>query len=302
MFNLVVLGSITEDIIITPQERKQFIGGVPVYAAAVAKALGEPIEIVSKVGTDFHLKNLKLLNSFGVDLDGFKITGKSSMKFENKYNEKGHRSQKILSFSDKISFEDIPESYFQAPCIHLGPVYNEIDLELIKQVRKRFELVSLDGQGFTRSLKKGSKEIIIKPWMKYEEYLPLIDILKVDDAELKGLTGSTTMKEATARALSSGIKFLIITRAHKGAIIYHKTKRYDISPVPTTIVDETGAGDTFITAFLLEYLRTKDCHYSAMVAASTAAFKIANSGPIPNYSRADILAKLKTIYPNFIEQ
>ncbi|MHA1220402.1 MAG: carbohydrate kinase family protein, partial [Candidatus Heimdallarchaeota archaeon] len=139
-------------------------------------------------------------------------------------------------------------------------------------------------------------------WMKYEEYLPLIDILKVDDAELKGLTGSTTMKEATARALSFGIKFLIITRAHKGAIIYHKTKRYDISAVPTAIVDETGAGDTFITAFLIEYLRTKDCHYSAMIAASTAAFKISNSGPIPNYSRTDILAKLQTIYPNFIEQ
>ncbi len=112
MLNLIVLGSITEDTIYMPnEEEKHFIGGVPVYAASTAKALGDSIGIVSKVGTDFHLKNLKVMNSLGADLNGFKIIGSTSMKFENKYDLQGQRTQRVLSVSDKIFFSDIPEMY-----------------------------------------------------------------------------------------------------------------------------------------------------------------------------------------------
>ncbi|HUT79925.1 MAG TPA: PfkB family carbohydrate kinase [Candidatus Bathyarchaeia archaeon] len=302
MLDLIVLGSITEDLIITPKEEKRFIGGVPVYAAATAKVLNSSLGIVSKVGVDFHLKNLDVLNSFSADLNGFKIEGQTSMKFENKYSPKGKRTQKLLSTSEKIFFYDIPESYFQSHCIHLGPVFNEINTDLLVKIRDRFKLVSLDGQGFTRSIEKGSKKIILKPWLNYSEYLPLIDILKVDDTELMGITATTNLDKAIDLVLKTDLKFLVITRAHKGAIIYHNNQRYDIPAVPTTVVDETGAGDTFITAFLLEYLRTKDCYYSALMAACTASYKISHLGPIPNYTRDDVISKLKSIYPDFIEK
>ncbi len=302
MLDLIVLGSITEDLIITPKEEKRFIGGVPVYAAATAQVLKATLGIVSKVGVDFHLRNLDVLNSFNADLNGFKIDGQTSMKFENKYSAKGKRTQKLLSTSEKISFDDIPESYIHTSCIHLGPVFNEIDTDLLLKVRDHFKLVSLDGQGFTRSVEKGSKKIVLKPWLDYSEYLPLIDVLKVDDTELMGITATTNLDDAINLALKTKLKFLVITRAHNGAIIFHNEQRYDIPAVPTTIIDETGAGDTFITAFLLEYLRTEDCYYSALIAACTASYKIAHLGPMPNYTKDDIIIKLKSIYPDFIEK
>ncbi|MHA1126351.1 MAG: carbohydrate kinase family protein [Candidatus Heimdallarchaeota archaeon] len=303
MARIIILGSITEDTIYThPDTVTQFIGGVPIYAASVAKALGEKIGIVSKVGTDFHIKNLKVINSLDADLTGFKITGQSSMKFENVYSETGKRTQNILSVSDKIVFEDIPKQYFNTSCIHLGPVFNEISEKLISQVRESFDFVSLDGQGFTRGQKENSKKIILHPWLDYETFLPKLDVLKVDDLELKGITGSTKLDEAIDKALATGIELLVITKAHKGAIIYHKKKRYDIPVIPVDVVDATGAGDTFITAFLLEYLKTKDCYYSGLIAATAAAFKISFSGPIPTYNRQDILTKLKSIYPDFEEK
>ncbi len=303
MLKLVVLGSITEDFIINPiHEQKQYIGGVPIYAASVAKALGEQIGIVSKVGTDFHLKNLKLIHNFGADLNGFQISGKSSMRFENKYNSKGQRTQKILSVSEKITFNDIPESYYNVPCIHLGPVFNEIDLDLISKVREIFPFVSLDGQGFIRGTKESSKKIIHKPWNGYAHYFDYLDLLKVDDTELKNMTNTKQLDEAIDQILETNLHILVITRAHKGAIIFKDKQQFEIPAIPTKVVDETGAGDTFITAFLLEYLKTKDCYYSGLIAASTASFKIANSGPKPKYNRNDIIAKLKSNLPDFQEK
>jgi sugar/nucleoside kinase (ribokinase family) len=236
------------------------------------------------------------------DLTGFKISGSTSMKFENIYSKSGNRIQNILSVSDKITFEDIPEQYRNSSCIHLGPVFNEINEELIPQVRKSFDFISLEGQGFTRGKKANSKKIILHPWFEYEKYLPQLDVLKVDDLELKSITDSKRLEDAIDKALATGLGLLVITRAHNGAIIYHKKKRFDIPAIPTEVVDATGAGDTFITAFLLEYLKTRDCYYSGLIAATAAAFKISFSGPIPKYTRQDILTKLQTIYPDFQEK
>lgn len=303
MVRLIVLGSITEDTIYThPDIVTQSIGGVPIYAASVAKALDEKIGIVSKVGTDFHVKYLKEINALEADLTGFKITGQTSMKFENFYSKSGKRTQQILSVSDKITFEDIPKQYFNSSCIHLGPVFNEINEKLISEVREAFDFVSLEGQGFTRGKKENSKKIILHPWLDYEEFLPKLNVLKVDDLELKGITGSAKLEEAIDKALATGLELLVITRAHKGAIIFHKEKRYDIPAIPTEVVDATGAGDTFITAFLLEYLKTNDCYYSGLIAAAAASFKISFSGPNPTYNRQDILTKLKSIYSDFEEK
>jgi len=298
--NLIVLGSITEDIIKTPDgKERRHIGGVPIYAASTAKALGESIGIVSKVGTDFQMKNLKTINSLEADLNGFAITGQSSMRFENKYLKSGKRVQKVLSFSEKIRFSDIPKIYYSVPCIHLGPVFNEIDPGIIDELRGVFKIISLEGQGFTRSTDSKNGTIVLKPWVDYKDYLHKIDVLKVDDIELKGIIGKSRLKEAIDLALATGLQTLVITRAHKGAIIYHKGKRYDIPALPTDVIDATGAGDTFITAFLLEYMITSDCYYSGLIAASAASLKISYSGPFPKYSRDDIIAKLKESQTTF---
>ena len=303
MIKLIVVGSITQDIIIAPRKSdKHFIGGVPVYAASAARVLGETVGLVSKVGTDFPVKNLKIINSLKADLNGFKISGQHSMVFENKYNSRGKRTQKVLSVSEKITFDDIPSVYFNATSIHLGPVFNEIDLELIPKVRESFDFVSLEGQGFTRRANNKNKKIELGPWANFGEYLPLLDVLKVDDAELKSITSSNDLEKAIQLALDTGLKLLVITLADKGAIIYHENVRYDIPAIPTNVIDETGAGDTFITAFLLEYLRTKDCYYSGLVAASAASFKIATSGPMPNHTKKDIIDRLKEFDQDFIEK
>ena len=135
----------------------------------------------------------------------------------------------LLLNSKKIRFNDIPKVYYAVPCIHLGPVFNEIDPGLIDELRDVFKIISLEGQGFTRSTDSKDGSIVLKPWVDYKDYFHKIDILKVDDFELKGIIGTNRLKEAIDLALATGLQTLVITRAHKGAIIYHEGRRYDIS-------------------------------------------------------------------------
>jgi sugar/nucleoside kinase (ribokinase family) len=304
MIKLVVVGSITEDLILMPkQKEKQSIGGTPIYVTAAAKALGESVGIVSKVGTDFQVKNLKLIQNLGADLNGFQISGKTSMRFKNKYNTKGYRSQELLSISsEKINFNDIPRVYLDIPWIHLGPVYHEIESDFIYEAYQNYEFVSLDVQGFIRSTKGSNGKVIHKPWNNFEELIPHLSLLKVDDFELKSMVGTTKLNKAIDTVLATGLNHLVITRAHQGAIIYQAGKRHDIPALPTKVVDETGAGDTFITAYIFEYLKTKDCYYAGLIAASTAAHNIATPGPLVNYSREDIVNKITTNIPDFKEK
>ncbi len=181
----------------------------------------------------------------------------------------------------------------------MGPVFNEITPNLISEVRDAFKIVSLDGQGFTRNLDEKTRKVILKPWMNFEEYLPKLDILKVDDTEVKGITGTKNLQKGIDLVLDTGLKLLVVTQAHKGAIIYHEKEKFNIPAIPTKVIDETGAGDTFITAFLLEYLKTQDCYYAGLIAAAAASFKISTSGPIPKYTRDSILKKLKSFLPDF---
>ncbi|NHJ49552.1 MAG: hypothetical protein FK733_17310 [Asgard group archaeon] len=303
MLELVVIGSITEDLIVKPNRKEeQLIGGTPIYVAATAKALGKTVGIVSKVGTDFQVKHLKQIHNLEADLNGFQISGNTSMKFKNIYDLKGNRSQEILSSSEEITFEDIPMAYNSVPWIHLGPVFNEISIDIITKIRKKFDFISLDIQGLIRSTKGSSKKIIHKKLANFDEFLPKLNLLKVDDNELKNMTGNKKLSKAIDLVLNTGLEHLVITRAHNGATIYRKDECFEIPAFPTTIVDETGAGDTFITAYILEFLKTNDCQYAGLIAASTASFNISTLGSITNYTREDVINKIQSQYSEFQEK
>ncbi|MEA2070672.1 MAG: PfkB family carbohydrate kinase, partial [Asgard group archaeon] len=228
---LIVVGSITIDKNIFPNGKKeQTIGGPPIYAAATAQALKKKIGIVSKVGTDFQVKYLQTIKNYNSDLNGFRIKGKTSMRFENHYDEKGHRTQKLVSQSEKLSIKDFPDIYFDVPCVHLSPVFHEIPSELFEKLVSSFNFVSCDIQGFVR--KKSSEEdntLILNEWPNYEDFLPKIDLLKVDAQELKALTGESTLTKAIARInKKESVKILVITLAQKGSIIVFNGEQHKI--------------------------------------------------------------------------
>jgi hypothetical protein len=83
----------------------------------------------------------------------------------------------------------------------------EMDGSLIRVLRSdpRVEKVVADAQGFLREVDLGTRSISLRDWSTKREYLPLIDVFKVDEKELRCLVGDRLVDES---GLAEGLKEL----------------------------------------------------------------------------------------------
>ncbi len=294
-FDLIVTGHITYDIIEDPERgRFKAIGGVATYTSLVAAKLGAKVGVISKVGSDFERAHLKHFIEAGVDLEGLRFTLNDTTTFENIYDVKRNRKQRILRVGEKIELSDVPERYLRSKCFHFGPVFHEVSYDIIRYVHGKGILTSLDVQGFCRRMKDHS--VTLHRWKDAGEVLPEIDILKCDGEEAKVLTGEKRLEAAAEELNLLGSRIVLVTLGDKGSILNYDGKTKKIPAIPVDrIVDLTGAGDTFIAAFILEYLESGDPEYAALFASCTAAFKIMGVGTSTIPNKQSILKKLKEL-------
>src|SRR5262249_30795079 len=84
--------------------------------------------------------------------------------------------------------------------------------------------------------------------------LPRLDGLLLNDSEAKLLTGEDNLVKAGHAVPHLGPKFAIIKKGEPGAILFSADGVFVVPAYPTsTVVDPTGAGDTFAGG-LLGYL------------------------------------------------
>jgi fructokinase len=80
--------------------------------------------------------------------------------------------------------------------------------------------------------------------------LPRTDLLKISDEDLSLLEPGLAPEAFAERALGAGVRLVVVTRGAQGATGWTATTRADAPPVPVTVVDTVGAGDTFQAALL----------------------------------------------------
>lgn len=267
IFDLIVIGYLLHDLIDTEGIKRESIGGTAFYTSKTASFLGMKTGIVSKTGRDF-----KYFNELeGIDLQGLIIEKKQekTTSFHNLYRN-GIREQEVANAGEQIFPEDIPENYFSARAIHLGPVFNEIPFETIKFIRKNFSgFLTLDAQGFLRKEEKGK---VLKKDMDYS-ILDFIDVIKVSEHDFK---------EKEIDKFKANCKIVLLTKGRKGSEVFWKEDGMGISrKIPyfkTNTVDETGAGDVYMAGFIYYFLKTKNPEKSALFASSLASFSVENFG------------------------
>ena len=87
------------------------------------------------------------------------------------------------------------------------------------------------------------------------DFIPYADIIKISDEELEFITGKTDIKDAVPDLLSGRAKYVIYTKGADGAEIYTKDGVVEAPGYSIDVRDTTGAGDSFIGAFLFCILR-----------------------------------------------
>jgi fructokinase len=100
--------------------------------------------------------------------------------------------------------------------------------------------------------------------------LPRIDVLKLSDEDLHLLYPGIDPFAFAADCLEKGAGLVALTRGGKGATAWHANGVVEAAPVPVTVVDTVGAGDTF-QAGLLTRLAELDALSPKAVRALTPA-------------------------------
>jgi bifunctional ADP-heptose synthase (sugar kinase/adenylyltransferase) len=101
-----------------------------------------------------------------------------------------------------------------------------------------------------------------------------IDTKKTDLVRLQGAW--VKINELEYSKITSECSGLIVTQGSKGAKVIH----HDIScSAPNVeVVDVTGAGDTFLSAFVYKYISTTDLHQSLCFAVEASAVTVQHLG------------------------
>ena len=144
MFNLaslepvdyLVIGHVAHDL--TPEGPR--LGGTVAYSALTARALGLRVGVVTAASRE---TSLEALNGIQV----LSSASPQSTTFENIYTENG-RVQYLRAQARRLDFAGIPEAWQAASIIHVGPIANEIDSALPKDLSPT--LLGVTPQGWMR--------------------------------------------------------------------------------------------------------------------------------------------------------
>ncbi|PZR24326.1 MAG: sugar kinase [Citrobacter freundii] len=277
--SLITVGTMAFDAIETPfGKTDKIIGGSAMYVAYAAANFVQPVQQVSIVGYDFPAEEMEELKRRGVQLEGVEIVpDKKSFFWSGRYHEDmNSRDTLVTDLNVLADFNpQIPDSYQGAEFLMLGNLVPAVQLSVIKQLKKRPKLIVMDTMNF---------------WMEVampdlEEVLKHVDLLMVNDAEARQLSGQFSLVKAAKSIMEMGPKYLIIKKGEHGALLFHGDNVFFAPALPLEeVFDPTGAGDTFAGGFIGHLAKTGDISFENMkraiiVASALASFCVEKFGP-----------------------
>jgi sugar/nucleoside kinase (ribokinase family) len=295
---IVVVGNLSRDLIITPETTREALGGSTAYAM-LAPAIGAfGASIISIVGSDFEKEYRSTLETSGLDLSGLHIAEGKSTRFVNEYDSLGTRVQRVESVAPAIRPSDFGGTHHHATIIHFSPLTpDEIELACFETAREEGALTSLDVQGYLRHI---GDDGLVSPrdWKDRDGILSKVDVVKFHDSELRLTDSSESELSAVSHILDLGPILVLVTRDHRGSTIYTRNSQVDIPLVLSkNQVDSTGCGDTYAIGFLLEYMRTLDISRAGLFAATCASFNAETVGPYNMPNRLEIETRMRAYLP-----
>ena len=257
--SLLVIGTVAFDAIETPfGKTDKIIGGAATYAAMSASFFKKNINLVSVVGEDFPHAAISMLHGRGINTDGLQIKkGEKTFFWSGKYHEDMNSRDTLDTQLNVLSTFDpvIPDSYQDCEYLMLGNLMPSIQMSVLQRLKKRPKLVVMDTMNFWM-------EIALNDLVKM---ISMVDVLTINDAEARQLTGEYSLVKAARKVLTMGPKYLIIKKGEHGALLFHGDNVFFAPALPLEdVFDPTGAGDTFAGGFIGYLSSVDDISFDAM--------------------------------------
>jgi sugar/nucleoside kinase (ribokinase family) len=245
---ITVVGSVAFDSIETPAgKRDRCLGGAATYFSLSASYFTD-VRVIAVVGEDFGKRQEAVFDARKIDTRGIERTKGKCFAWEGSYmddlNEAKTRSTELNVFA---SFEPkIPESYRDSKFLFLA----NIDPVLQRRVREEMPDVKLVGGDTMNYWIKDHRPALL-------EVLKGLDILLINDTEVRMLAGKDNLVQAARAVLELGPRALVVKHGEYGATLFHgvgpKAHGTKCFRAPAMlleeVVDPTGAGDSFAGGF-----------------------------------------------------
>lgn len=257
--SLVITGTVAFDAIETPfGKTDKIVGGAATYAGLAASYFYEKVKIVGVVGDDFQEKDINVLRSHGIDVEGLQVKeGEKSFFWAGKYHiDMNSRDTLVTELNVLADFDPlIPESYQDCEYLLLGNLTPQIQQTTIQRIKEKPKLIVLDTMNF---------------WMDVAlsdllDTLKMVDVLTINDAEARQLSGEYSLVNAARKILTMGPKYLIIKKGEHGALLFGDDQIFSAPALPLAdVFDPTGAGDTFAGGFIGYLARVGTINFNNM--------------------------------------
>jgi sugar/nucleoside kinase (ribokinase family) len=293
--SLLVIGTVAFDAIETPfGKTDKIVGGAATYAGLAASYFYDKVKIVAVVGDDFPAEEIADFNAHSIDTEGLQIKqGEKSFFWSGKYhNDMNSRDTLITDLNVLADFDPIiPDSYQDCEYLMLGNLTPQVQQTVIKRLKNRPKLIVMDTMNF---------------WMDIAlddllETIKMIDVLTINDAEARQLSGEYSLVKAANKILAMGPKYLIIKKGEHGALLFHEDHIFSAPALPLAeVFDPTGAGDTFAGGFIGYMAKVGTVNFNNMKNAiifgsALASFCVEKFGTekIKNLTREEVAARVQ---------
>ena len=238
-----VVGSIAFDTVATPfGRRERMVGGAATHFALAASFFDE-VRVVGPVGDDFGDDAFALLSTRDTNTDDVeRIVGGRSFFWAGEYGWDLNSRETL----------DTQLGVFETFQPKLSPASRASEVLFLANIQPGLQRDVLDQCEGARFVALDSMNLWIDIARdKLIEVIRRVDCLILNDAELRQLTGEPSLVGAARAALAWGPSAVVAKQGEYGAALITADGFFALPAYPLeTVVDPTGAGDTFAGGFV----------------------------------------------------
>jgi sugar/nucleoside kinase (ribokinase family) len=240
--SILVVGSVAFDTVETPFGKAVRVLGGSASFFSVAASFFVPVNLVAVVGTDFGEEQLAAFRGRPIDLEGLERMEGPTFHWQGRYSYDLNSRETVCTDLNVFEFfkPKIPIRYRRSDHVFLGNIDPVLQRDVLDQVEGP-KVVACDTMNFWISGKPD----------ELRQTLRRVDVLLVNDAEARELSGEWNIVKAARAIRAMGPRTVVVKKGEHGVLMFSDGGSFAAPAYPLEqVFDPTGAGDTFAGGFL----------------------------------------------------
>jgi sugar/nucleoside kinase (ribokinase family) len=237
-----VVGSVAFDALETPfGKRERILGGAATHFSLAASFFTD-VRVVGVVGEDFGEAELSVFEQRGVNTDDIeRIPDGRSFFWSGRYDDDMQVAHTLDTQLNVFAEFDpvLSPAARESSIVFLA----NIQPDLQRRVREQCAGALLAGLDSMNYWIQSARESLLQT-------MGCVDVIVLNDAEIRMLTGEPNLTRATRELKALGPRVVVVKQGSYGACLFTDDGFFFVPGYPLeTVVDPTGAGDAFAGGF-----------------------------------------------------